>query len=143
VKLQDAHGRQLADINRRRQEGAPTAVIKRAMRNADCEYNRVEARIQRFYGNDAGIVYAFGMDDVEQLGRPEDHDDDFHLPRTVKGLPKGVRSICAGGSHSVALTVTGEPYTWFVSLICCMFRHDMCSSKLRSHILFAPSATAI
>lgn len=55
-----------------------------------------------------GRLFSFGCNDDGALGRPED-DTPF-----IKEVPfeDQVRSICAGDSHSVAVTVNNRLFVW-------------------------------
>lgn len=59
-----------------------------------------------------GKVYTFGCSDEGALGREiEDEEEETFVPGLVN-LPFKVKQICAGDSHTVALTEEGRVYYW-------------------------------
>ncbi|CAH8467511.1 unnamed protein product [Dicrocoelium dendriticum] len=62
---------------------------------------------------DASLVFAFGSNIWGQLGLGFRSDNPIPVPQQImylSGLP--IRCICAGGMHSVALTISGSMYVW-------------------------------
>jgi len=59
---------------------------------------------------DDGVVYTWGCNDDQALGR----DADEWLPAPVKGELEGqfVVQVACGASHTVALTESGDVYSW-------------------------------
>lgn len=58
-----------------------------------------------------GIVYTFGCNDEGSLGRPIEDDDEGFDAGSVD-IPGKVVQVCAGDSHSAALTENGQVYYW-------------------------------
>lgn len=59
-----------------------------------------------------GKVYTFGCSDEGALGREiEDEEEETFVPGVVK-IPSKVQQICAGDSHTAALTEDGRVYYW-------------------------------
>ncbi|GAB4855743.1 hypothetical protein Ancab_024387 [Ancistrocladus abbreviatus] len=60
---------------------------------------------------ESGRVYASGLNDFGQLGI-SDEKNYMMEPVEVSGLPKEIKQISAGYSHSCAITGDGELYIW-------------------------------
>lgn len=58
-----------------------------------------------------GQVYTFGCNDEGTLGRDTSEEGSETRPAKVDGLPKIVQ-VCAGDSHTAALTEDGRVYFW-------------------------------
>jgi regulator of chromosome condensation len=58
-----------------------------------------------------GVVYSFGCNDEGALGRITEDDEECFTPGKVD-IPGKVVQICAGDSHSAAMTEDGKAYYW-------------------------------
>src|SRR5208283_109751 len=63
--------------------------------------------------NQDGTVWTWGWDSQGQLGTGDPYVNNSHgyAPAQVPGL-SNIVSIAAGDSHSVAVTASGQVYTW-------------------------------
>jgi Regulator of chromosome condensation (RCC1) repeat len=81
------------------------------------EYRRQLAVIDELYGGLHGEAVAFGQNEMLQLGYSYANDDEkrkyTYRPFRIKRLEtEDIRHVCAGGTHSMALTADGDVYTW-------------------------------
>ena len=70
---------------------------------------------KQLYGRTPGTLIAMGSDDMNQLALSSDADADKldeYLPTECLNAPPDVVEARGGGVHSVALTNSGEVYTW-------------------------------
>eukprot|EP00523_Entomoneis_sp_CCMP467_P009017 CAMPEP_0168727528 /NCGR_PEP_ID=MMETSP0724-20121128/5223_1 /TAXON_ID=265536 /ORGANISM="Amphiprora sp., Strain CCMP467" /LENGTH=554 /DNA_ID=CAMNT_0008774361 /DNA_START=6 /DNA_END=1667 /DNA_ORIENTATION=+ len=86
------------------------------LENLHGAYQMTARDIRRQYGGDtAGDVCVFGLNDVFQLGFDNEGISTF-LPTNLQALQhQKIRMIDCGGMHNVALSETGNPWTWGVN----------------------------
>ena len=58
---------------------------------------------------DQKTVYSWGRNTYGQLGRPSLYD--YHIPTRIEGL-ENITSIAAGSEHSMALSESGQLFTF-------------------------------
>jgi cysteine-rich repeat protein len=65
--------------------------------------------------SDAGVVFCWGDDGLDQLGRGSDESPERgseQVAAQVSGLPDAVRALDAGAYHSCAVTLGGRVFCW-------------------------------
>ena len=69
-------------------------------------------------------VYTFGCNDDGTLGHDTSEEGSETVPAKVEGLPRIVQ-VCAGDSHTAALSEDGQVYAWgnFRVCICCALKN--------------------
>ena len=91
----------------------------RILRNTCAEYYRVSQCIDLKYDSTDtfnGKVIGMGSNDNRTIFPSNDDDaekvKDGTVPPTYVPIASRIRAVSAGGTHSMALTTTGIPYTW-------------------------------
>lgn len=84
------------------------------VREECCEYRRCALDIHRQVGGEPCDVVGFGSNEADQLGFGAYLEDDNaeRPPQRIPPFFQNVRSISAGGLHSVCVTNEGRAYSW-------------------------------
>ena len=62
-------------------------------------------------------MYTFGCNDEGTLGHDTSEEGSETVPAKVEGLPRIVQ-VCAGDSHTAALSEEGQVYAWGNFRVC-------------------------
>ena len=60
---------------------------------------------------EGSYVYAMGNNADGKLGIGSMQNMNCNVPTLVEGI-RGIAKVCCGGSHTLAMSLTGEAYSW-------------------------------